>query len=524
MAASLNGTDNPLAVFRFDASPRTGAGHAVRCLALAEALAASGWRCALASGAAASAVVPALQRCGHERLELACAAAEEAGALAGRWPRGCGLLVVDHYGREAAFEGACRPWARRVMVINDLADRAHDCDVLLDQTPGRRPEDYATLVPGGCRLLLGPRYALLRPQFAAARGAALKRRRAGGPVRRILVFLGATDPDNVTATVLEGIGRAGVAAEVDVVMGAGAPHLAAVRAQAEAMSGKVPVTVTVGAGDMAALMAAADMAVGAAVAASWERCCLGLPAVVLVVAENQRAGAKALAAAGAARLLEGPAAITAEHVAAAVDDLCRSADERRRMGLAAADLCDGRGVARVVVDHLPAERGRDGIPVTLRLAGRADAAIMLEWQSDERTRRYARKPRAPTPAEHEQWLGGYLGETDGLPAHSHASAKAGILTIILHDGKASGVLRLDRTADGAGFEVSILVAPDKYNLGIGKAVLALARKLRPSEDLFAEVLPANAASHALFRSAGFRPLREGMYINRPDIAEVSHAG
>ncbi len=512
MAAPLIGTNSPRAVFRFDASARAGAGHAVRCLALADALAASGWRCALAGGAAASGVVPTLERCGHERLDLDCAAAEEAGVLARRRSEGCDLLVVDHYGREAAFEAACRPWARRVMVIDDLADRAHDCDVLLDPTPGRRRADYAAFVPRDCRLLLGPRYALLRPQFAAARGAALKRRRAGGPVRRILVFLGATDPDNVTATVLEGLARAGVAAEVDVVMGAGAPHLAAVRAQAGALSGKVPVTVTVGATDMAALMANADMAVGAAGTASWERCCLGLPTVALVVAENQRAGAKALAGAGAARILEGPADITARRVAAAVEDLCRSADERLRMGLAAADLCDGRGASRIVVDHLPAERGRDGIPVSLRLARRADAAIMLEWQSDERTRRYARNPRAPTRAEHEQWLGRYLGKTDG------------ILTIILHDGEASGVLRLDRTADGAGFEVSILVAPDKNNLGIGKAVLALARKLLPSEDLFAEVLPANAASHALFRSAGFRPLRAGMYINRPDIAEVSHAG
>jgi len=513
MAASLNGTTSPLAVFRFDASARAGAGHAVRCLALADALAASGWRCALASAAAASAVVPALGRCAHQRLELDCAADAEAGTLAGRWPGGCDLLVVDHYGRGAAFEGACRPWARRVMVIDDLADRAHDCDVLLDQTPGRRAEDYGALVPGGCRLVLGPRHALLRPQFAAARGAALSRRRAGGPVRRILVSIGATDPDNVTATVLEGLARAGVAAEVEVVMGAGAPHLAAVRARAGDLSGTLPVTVTVGAGNMAALMADADIAVGAAGTASWERCCLGLPAVVLVVAENQRAGAKALAGAGAARILDAPAGITATHVAAAVEGLCRSADERRRMGLAAADLCDGRGVARVVVDHLPAERGRDGMPVTLRLARRGDAAIMLEWQSDERTRRYARGPRAPTPAEHEQWLGRYMGKTDG------------ILTIILHDGEASGVLRLDRTAEGAGFEVSILVAPEKYGRGIGKAVLALARKLLPGDDLFAEILPANAASHALFRSAGFRPVREGLYVSTPpDIAEAPHAG
>ena len=131
---------------------------------------------------------------------------------------------------------------------------------------------------------------------------------------------------------------------------------------------------TVGAGNMGAVMAAADFAVGAAGTASWERCCLGLPAVVLVVAENQRAGAKALAGAGAARILEAPAGITATHVAAAVEGLCRSADERRRMGLAAADLCDGRGVARVV-KHLPAKRRRGGTPSAPRLARRGNASV-----------------------------------------------------------------------------------------------------------------------------------------------------
>ena len=403
------------------------------------------------------------------------------------WPDGCDLLVVDHYERDQAFETACRPWARRLMVIDDLADRGHDCDLLLDQTWGREGDDYRGLVPPQCRLLTGSRHALLRPQFAAARRAALERRDAGAALRRILVCMGATDPDNVTAGVLDAIEKAAIGAAVDVVLGHGAPHLEDVRARAAGMSDDV--TVRVGIAEMAELMGEADLAIGAAGTASWERCCLGLPTLLMVLADNQRLVAENLERAGAVRIMQ------------SVEDLATTADERRRMSLAAAAVCDGLGVARVVLHLLAPQTAADGRPVTLRPATFADSERMLQWQQDERTRQFSRNPDPPERAAHERWLRQVLTGTDR------------ILGVIEHGGEPAGVLRFDPASEASGLEVSILVAPEKYRLGIAGAALALARKLFAEQDIYAEVLPGNAASHRLFQGAGYRPVRDGRYVN-----------
>src|SRR5262249_18815445 len=157
-----------------------GGGHIARCLALADELAERGHGCVFAVSAETAATMPSLAASGHdiEALSAGTTADLEPSLLAASWPQGCALLVVHHYGRDARFESACCPWAERILVIDDLADRPHDCDLLLDSTLGRAPADYASLCPKTCRMLLGPAYALLRPEFAAARSESLARRRA----------------------------------------------------------------------------------------------------------------------------------------------------------------------------------------------------------------------------------------------------------------------------------------------------------------------------------------------------------
>lgn len=334
-----------IAVFRADASPEIGGGHVQRCLALAGALARCGRRTAFASRPGTSATVPAVAASDHDLLFLDGPEDAEPAAMAARWPAGCDLLVVDHYERDAGFETACRPWATNIMTIDDLADRPHDCDILLDQNLGRKPQDYDGLVPQGCARLLGPAYALLRPQFAERRAAALARRGDSAPVRRILVGLGTTDPDNVTGIVLEGVRRSGVEADIDVVLGPNAPHLRAVRAQARKFPGRA--TVHAGVGDMAELMAGCDLAIGAGGSTSWERCCLGLPSLVVVTADNQRIIGRELARAGAADLLGRHEDVDAAAVASALANLVENPERRSAMAAAAAAVCDGRGASRV---------------------------------------------------------------------------------------------------------------------------------------------------------------------------------
>jgi len=335
----------PSVVFRADAGPAMGGGHVQRCLALGEALVEAGWRSAFAFRAGTRETVPALAASPHRLLALDGAEDDEAARLSSKIGTRCDLLVVDHYGRDRDFETACRRFAARIMVIEDRPGRRHDCDLLLDPTPGRKAAAYRDLVPGGCRLLLGPSYALLRAQFVKQRQAALARSRRAKPAR-IFVSMGMTDPGNLTAAVLQGIAAGGSGLAVDVVIGSAAPHLAALRRLIGEL--KLDARLHLDADDVAELMAAADLAVGAAGSSSFERCCLGLPSLVVVAADNQRDIAAGLN--GAAEVLG--LNDLAGAVAAGVKRLCADAEARAAMAEAAARLCDGRGAARVVGELL----------------------------------------------------------------------------------------------------------------------------------------------------------------------------
>lgn len=336
----------PMVVFRFDAGPLIGGGHAMRCLTLAEAMIHAGWRCRFAVQPGTVETVHRLAVHEAECLHLEGDAESEPAQMAGGLSGGrCGLLVVDHYRRGAAFERSCREFADKVLVLDDLADRAHDADVLLDQNLGRGANDYAGLVPSHCRLLLGPEYALLRPNFPRLRAGALIHRRARGRVDRILVSFGMADPHGLTLRALSALKSAGYEGHVDVVIGGGASDLAEVHARAAAMGPRVRVLSDVE--DMATLMADADLAIGAGGTTSWERCALGLPALVVVVADNQAAVAKALAAAGAIRVI-GDATIETTELQAAVADILADQHALTTQADAAAAICDGAGCERVM--------------------------------------------------------------------------------------------------------------------------------------------------------------------------------
>ncbi|MGH6953127.1 MAG: UDP-2,4-diacetamido-2,4,6-trideoxy-beta-L-altropyranose hydrolase, partial [Alphaproteobacteria bacterium] len=306
-------------MFRADSSAEVGGGHVRRCLTLADALRARGWRATFAARPGTGEAAPWLGRSGNDVVELDCAEEDEPATLSRAWPAGAELLVVDHYGRDRRLERACRPWARRIMVIDDLHDRPHDCDILLDQTLGRSNSAYDGLVPEGCRLLLGAGFALLAPAFAAARGRVLARRATSG-TEKILVAFGATDPKDATSLVLEGLARARGRFAATVVLGPAAPHLDRVQRLAAQLPPPAEIRVGLDSGEMAALMANSDLAIGAGGTSSWERCCLGLPALVLVTAPDQREVADSLARAGAALVVGEHPGLAPGAVARALED------------------------------------------------------------------------------------------------------------------------------------------------------------------------------------------------------------
>jgi len=196
-------------------------------------------------------------------------------------------LIVDHYALDSQWEKRLARFYKKLMVIDDLADREHDCSLLLDQTYGRKSEDYLSKVLSQCQLLLGSGYALLRPEFAEWREFSLKRR-MNPAFKRLLISLGGVDKDNVTTVLLKALKHCILPADlsITVIMGATAPHLEWVKAVAQTLT--YPVDVRVGVTNMAELMAQSDWAISAAGTSTWEWCCLGVPTISIQLADNQK--------------------------------------------------------------------------------------------------------------------------------------------------------------------------------------------------------------------------------------------
>jgi len=335
-----------LAVFRVDASSVMGIGHVMRCLALAEALADAGWRCAFAGVEETKHTVPASTFAEYSWRTVSGDPDREPAELHLAWPGGADLLVVDHYGRDGRFESACRPWARRILAVDDLCNRPHDCDVLLDQTPDLEDGAYGKWLPPGAMSLLGPRHALLRQEFSVRRPMALARRNLNMPPRRALVSFGGSDQRGLVAAAIEGLGRAGVIARADVVV----DQATIETSDLEKLAATAPLDIRLlgNVSNMATLMEKADVALGAAGVTSWERCCLGLPTLMVVVADNQRLNARALTKSGAVISLCPSADATADAFAASLRRLAEDSKLMNRMSSASANMCDGLGTSRVL--------------------------------------------------------------------------------------------------------------------------------------------------------------------------------
>jgi len=315
-------------VFRVDASVDLGAGHVMRCLTLAEML-----RDAHSKVLFLTREVPgnALDLIRSRGFAAHFLADEEVSSIPQTLASlGFGnpvdWLVVDHYRLDRRWEIGVRAMCRYLAVIDDLADRRHDCDMLLDQNYYVDADlRYRTLVPSQCRLFLGPRFALLRKEFY---DAAARLRKRSGAVERILVSFGATDPTNETSKVLSALRHIEHGAQIDVVLGATNPRRAQVEQECAGIPGCRSFVQTT---KMAELMSMADLAVGAGGVTTWERCLLGLPAITVAVAENQVRTTTDLAAAGATWYLGRATELTERSYEQALAQALRSPERLRNM-------------------------------------------------------------------------------------------------------------------------------------------------------------------------------------------------
>jgi len=306
LGEGASSTSESRVVVRTDASLAIGTGHVMRCLTLASALRKHGAAVSFICREHDGHLCHLIEKCGfsvsrlpapravpHDRYDFAQTVhlasswqedVEQTRAAIGDSGAEPDWLVVDHYNVDQRWESALRTSVDRIMVLDDLADRMHDCDLLLDQNlVGQRSTRYVGRVPATCAVLLGVRYALLQPIYAELHNRVPAR---GGPVRRMLVFMGGADQENLTGRTLAAflsLDRPDI--DIDVVFPSGSPCAQAIREQAV---GHANVNLHCDLPTLAPLMAKADLAVGAAGATSWERLCLGLPAVVVTLADHQR--------------------------------------------------------------------------------------------------------------------------------------------------------------------------------------------------------------------------------------------
>ena len=335
-------------VFRADSSREIGSGHVMRCLTLADLLAASGHHCAFLCRPAPGDLIDEIGTRGHTAMQMspiaaqsttsesedACASKEAISDLAIDW------LVVDHYGLGIEWEHALRSHARNLLVIDDVG-RDHECSLLLDQNFPNPVHDRYRRTLTDAKLLMGPQYALLRPDFSKCRPAALRRRT--GACARFLVSMGGSDPSNATTKALAGLESVWQEGwHADVIVGAGNPHRKSIES---ICSRRSTMTLHVQTADMARLMTAADFAIGAGGSTTWERCCLGLPSLISILSIDQFSIATAVAHAGAQSLLGWDQEVTVADYTREISALTPA--RLSAMSVSAAKICDGLGASRV---------------------------------------------------------------------------------------------------------------------------------------------------------------------------------
>lgn len=350
-------------VIRVDASIQIGTGHVMRCLTLAEALKQQGHQVSFICRAHFGHVIPRIQESGFsvhvlsqpERVNteggekfsyvswLGVTQTEDAQAclpivttIQPDW------IIVDHYALDSVWHQVLRKQTQKIMVIDDLANRVHDCDLLLDQTVGRTSEIYRDCVPNHCQLLLGTHYGLLRTEFSQWRERSLSRRIVP-ELKRILITLGGVDQDNFSTQLLEAINGCQLpkATEIIVIVGASAPHVKTVQVQAKKM--RYSTTVNVNVNNMAERMTQSDLVISAAGATTWEVACLGVPLMLMQTAENQATIMSSLLS------LKAVLAIDPTHLVSSIRRL-ESLNSEKLIALSHAvrQLSDGLGATRVV--------------------------------------------------------------------------------------------------------------------------------------------------------------------------------
>lgn len=495
-------------VFRTDASLTIGTGHVMRCLTLASALAKKGADVSFICRKHEGNLCNHIEEQGFAVYSLPAPAgnfkpeatpfhaawlgatweqdAEQTGAIIETLGFKPDWLVTDHYALDRRWEKALRPFAGHILVIDDLADRIHDCDLLLDQNlVADLNTRYVGKVPKECCLLLGPEYALLQPIYAELHDRTPPRE---GSIRRILVSFGGADGDNLTGRALAAflsLNRPDI--DVDVVVSPGNPYVPMIRDQ---VSGYPNIHVYSNLPTLAPLMVKADLAIGAAGTTSWERLCLGLPTLVVTLADNQRPIAEGLQQQGLVYWIGHKNEVTEQRIRQALVEQIKQGIDME-VSLHCRSVVDGRGADRICA--VLTTTGET--PLHVRHARLSDEALLLAWANDPVTRRNAFSSDPISAETHHLWFGKRLQDLENCR-----------LYIVETEGGVSiGQVRFEKRDQA--WEIDYSLAPYFRGRGLGRSLLKTALLMLRSEKsgilVLGRVKKNNHPSCKVFESLDF---------------------
>lgn len=508
--------------FRADASIEIGTGHIMRCLTLADALKEQGAHChficrehegnlielikekghtvtalPIKSGAEGNASFEAQLAHSHwlgttqkEDAEQTLSALKAHQTKSDATTQLTDWLVVDHYALDAQWERALKPYTKKIMVIDDLADRLHECDLLLDQNLGKTPADYYELAPEHCALLLGPQYALLQPQYAELHPRTPPRQ---GPIKNILIYFGGSDQNDLTGMAVRALLELKQPdLQINVVMGSSYSHKANLKELAKTYSNlllhqNLP--------SLALLMLKADLSIGAGGSTSWERCCLGLPSMVITLAKNQEPIADALMQQGLAIWLGVEQNISKSKIKSSLTEILNQQEKIVDWSKRCLSITQGLGASNIASYMLLNKQ----TPLRARLARLTDKNLLLEWANDHVTRVNSFNTNSITSEQHRSWYYQKLRSPD--------TCKLYILESELNS-LPIGQVRFDWLTDKQAWQINYSICAAARGKGLGTKLLEKAleemNKTTGSFQALGEVKHQNDASKKIFENLNFQ--------------------
>ncbi len=476
-------------VFRADGNSDIGLGHLMRCLTLAELFCSSGFRILFICLKVSDFIGSVMSSKNYQLKEIEgtfdCSFEDAKRSIKAIENINVELLVVDHYSLDSRWENDLLDNVGKIMVIDDLANRRHHCNYLLDSSYGRLPDDYLKISNPNCKLILGVDYCLLRPDFYDLRQASIKKRKGTTEIQSVLINFGGTDSQNLSIETFFHLVESSYQGDVHILISSSSQYLQELISAEKRFTN---LNLHIDEQQVAELMLNVDVAIGSVGTSSWERCCMGLPTIGVIVASNQNNIAQQLAKIGAMILS------SREELRKNIDVLLSEIDLMRwhKVSNQAFKICDGLGALRVAnaVLDLP-------VNISLHEMDTRHEDLLYTWQCEIGNRQYSGDPAIPSIKEHKIWF------KDSLKNSKRR------MWLIVFNNNNCGYVRLDEQEKSE--EVSVLISQSFRKLGLANAAIKQLKTLSHFNIIEAEVAETNIASSVLFQKLDFKKISNTRY-------------